>query len=179
MYDGHPGELEFLTPEPTGGAVFRYVLSHNNIWGNLKGSYSNVEPGKTDIHKDPFFAVEGYWAGEVWVEGDYHLMSSAGRWDPNNQTWVPDDISSPCIDAGDPKYDVGSEPNPNGARVNMGRYGGTTEASKSPSGIVEPVCLRHPAMDFNGDCKVDLVDFAMFTQSWLDCNIDPQEACWQ
>lgn len=43
-----------------------------------------------------------------------------------------DDVTSPCIDAGDPNSPVGDEPMPNGGRVNMGAYGGTAEASKSP-----------------------------------------------
>lgn len=42
-----------------------------------------------------------------------------------------------------------------------------------------PICLKHPAGDLNGDCKVDFQDFAIFCQSWLDCNLDIQEACWE
>ena len=61
----------------------------------------------------------------------------------------------------------------------MGVYGGTVEASKSISGIIEPVCVDPPAMDFNDDCKVDFRDFAMFTQSWLECGLDPNETCWE
>ena len=44
---------------------------------------------------------------------------------------------------------------------------------------VEPFCLKKPAMDFNGDCKVDFADYALFTQSWLECNLDPESACWE
>jgi len=55
----------------------------------------------------------------------------AGRWDPNSQTWIQDDVTSPCIDAGDPTSPVGDEPEPNGQRINMGAYGGTQEASLS------------------------------------------------
>jgi len=40
-------------------------------------------------------------------------------------------------------------------------------------------CTQRPQMDFNGDCKVDFRDFAIFTQSWLDCNLDPLSACWE
>ena len=35
------------------------------------------------------------------------------------------------IDAGDPNSPVGKEPEPNGGRINMGAYGGTSQASKS------------------------------------------------
>ena len=72
---------------------------------------------------------------DFFVEGDYHLKCQAGRWDPNTGTWVKDDVTSPCIDAGDPNSPVGGEPAPNGGRINMGAYGGTAEASKSPSGF--------------------------------------------
>ena len=38
-------------------------------------------------------------------------------------------------------------------------------------------CPQYPAMDFNNDCKVNFEDFAIFAQSWLECNLDPIEAC--
>ncbi len=59
------------------------------------------------------------------------MKSEAGRWSPGNQSWVIDDFTSACIDAGDPASPVGLEPFPNGGRINMGAYGGTAEASKS------------------------------------------------
>jgi len=59
------------------------------------------------------------------------LKSQAGRWDSDSQSWVVDDVTSPCIDAGDPGTPVGLEPLPNGGIINMGAYGGTAEASKS------------------------------------------------
>ncbi len=96
--------------------------------------------GLGNVSIDPRFAILGYWDpndtladtnDDFWVEGDYHLKSQAGRWDPNSQSWVTDDVTSPCIDAGDPNSPVGDEPEPNGQRINMGAYGGTSEASKS------------------------------------------------
>jgi hypothetical protein len=44
---------------------------------------------------------------------------------------------------------------------------------------LEPFCLEEPAMDFNGDCKVDFKDLALFLQSWLECNLEPKSACWE
>jgi predicted outer membrane repeat protein len=110
--------------------------------------YSDVQagwPGEGNIDVDPCFAAPGHWvdnanpkivvdagyANAAWVEGDYHLKSQAGRWDPAGRSWVPDEVSSPCIDAGDPNSPVGDEPEPNGDRINMGAYGGTSEAGKS------------------------------------------------
>jgi phosphotriesterase-related protein len=105
----------------------------------------SVEDNNIDV--DPLFVDPGYWAhiedpnvvvepndpNAIWVDGDYHLKSQAGRWDAVSESWVVDDVTSPCIDAGDPNSPVGDEPEPNGGRINMGAYGGTAEASKSAS----------------------------------------------
>lgn len=102
-------------------------------------------PDWGNIHEDPLFARHGYWAGAlhpnvvlgpedpqaVWVGGDYHPVSQAGRWDPDVRSWTRDAVSSPCIDAGLGDSPVGPEPTPNGGCINMGAYGGTAEASKS------------------------------------------------
>lgn len=85
----------------------------------IQGSWE----GKGNIDADPLFADS--------ENGDYHLKSQAGRWNPDSQTWVKDAITSLCIDAGNPDSDCTAEPLPNGERINMGAYGGTAEASKS------------------------------------------------
>jgi parallel beta-helix repeat protein len=128
--------------------------------GAMTVRYSNVEGGYEgigNIDADPCFADLG--------NRDYHLKSQAGRWDCDSQTWVQDDVTSPCIDAGDPMSPIGHEPFPNGGRVNMGAYGGTAEASKSYFG--EPLCETIVAGDINGDCKVDFLDFRFIALHWL------------
>jgi len=123
----------------------------NEIWNNnastIDITYSNVQggwSGKGNIELDPCFAQPGYWDpngtaddpnDDFWVDGDYHLKSQAGRWNPVSEIWVVDDVTSPCIDAGDPNSPVAFEPFPNGGIINMGAYGGTAEASISLSGI--------------------------------------------
>jgi predicted outer membrane repeat protein len=145
-------------------------------------TYSSVQcgwPGEGNIDDDPCFANPGYWAdpndpnipgdpndpNAVWIEGDYHLKSQAGRWDPKTKTWIKDDVTSLCIDAGDPMSPIIYESFPNGGRINMGAYGGTVEASKSYFG--EPVCEEIVAGDINGDCKVDFADFQIMSLHWL------------
>jgi hypothetical protein len=54
---------------------------------------------------------------------------------------------------------VGLEPFPNGGIINMGAYGGTTEASKSYFG--GSPCQTIVAGDINGDCVVDFKDFGL------------------
>ena len=101
--------------------------------------------GPDNIEADPLFAEAGYWVdlydpnlvvepndpNAVWIGGDYHLQSLAGRYDLNSEDWVQDEASSPCIDTGNPVYSFESEIAPNGIRVNMGAYGGTAQAGKS------------------------------------------------
>jgi len=95
-------------------------------------------PGNLDA--DPCFADAGRWDAngtpedpndDLFVPGDYHVKSRAGRWDPSTQTWVQDAATSPCIDTGNPVLPFDDEPLPNGSRANMGVYGGTPEASTS------------------------------------------------
>ncbi len=63
---------------------------------------------------------------------DFHLKSAAGRYDASKKAWVLDAETSPCIDAGDPNVPVSMETAPNGSRVELGAYGGTAEASRTP-----------------------------------------------
>jgi hypothetical protein len=55
-----------------------------------------------------------------------------GRYWPEHDIWVLDKVTSPCVDGGDPKAETLNEPMPHGGRINIGAYGGTTEASLSP-----------------------------------------------
>jgi Leucine-rich repeat (LRR) protein len=137
------------------------IVTNSILWKNLPNQiliasgddpfilYSDIQdtwPGAGNIAADPLFARAGYWAdprdpdllpGEPydpavrWIEGDYHLMSEAGRWDVVILDWVFDETTSPCIDAGDPVAPIGSEPLPNRETINLGAYGGTDHASKS------------------------------------------------
>jgi len=153
-------------------------ISSNYPWSLTDVKYSDVQggwSGEGNIDADPCFARPGYWnpnrlpddtSDDIWVDGDYHLKSQAGRWDPNGESWVLDDVTSPCIDAGDPSGPIDYEPPSNGGIVNMGAYGGTAEASKSYFG--EPVCEAFVAGDINGDCKVNFLDFALMAFHWLE-----------
>jgi hypothetical protein len=96
-------------------------------------SVSTLAWGSGNIDSDPAFVDGGHWSEDAFVPGDYHLLSAAGRWHPGTQDWVVDAVTSPGIDTGDPNSPVGEEPLPNGGRVNMGVYGGTPEASWSPT----------------------------------------------
>jgi len=101
------------------------VINNCIMWGNnptpqipeasssVVVTYSDIQGGYTgmgNIDCDPFFVAAD--------SNDFHLL--------------PD---SPCIDAGDPCSPWELEPWPNGARVNMGAYGNTPEATRSRDGL--------------------------------------------
>ncbi|MGB2808839.1 MAG: GLUG motif-containing protein [Sedimentisphaerales bacterium] len=144
--------------------------SGNEIW-NPRGSiitltYSDVHGGQMSVY-DP---CEGLVWGEGNIvadpcfadanNGDYHLKSRAGRWDPNSQSWVQDDVNSPCIDAGEPNSDWTAEFWPHGERINMGAYGGTPEASMSLSDAGN-------IADLNFDRLLCSRDVKLLTDKWL------------
>jgi hypothetical protein len=102
---------------------------------NVQVSYSDVQggfAGQGNIDADPLFVTAGTWTDpNTFTLGDYHLKSKAGHWNPRTCTWVLDDMTSLCIDAGDPNAAFSLEPAPNGDRLNLGAYGNTTEGSRT------------------------------------------------
>jgi len=129
-------ELTHCCIEMNPGTLF---AERNNEW-ETGNTWTIDLDAQHSTDADPCFVSSGHWNlngtpydpyDDVWIDGDYHLRSQAGRWDPGSQMWVIDDVTSPCIDAGDSNSPVGDEPEPNGGRINMGAYGGTAEASKS------------------------------------------------
>ena len=126
------------------------------VFSNVQGGWE----GKGNIDTDPHFADPDI--------GDYHLKSQAGRYDPNSEIWVVDDITSPCIDAGETMSPIGHEPFPNGGIVNMGAYGAAAEASKSYFG--KPPCETIVAGDVNGDCIIDFRDVGIMALHWCEEN---------
>ena len=81
--------------------------------------------GQGNFQADPLFADT--------ANGDFHLRSTAGRYDPFLQNWVIDGVHSPAIDAGDPSSSYANEPWPHGSRINLGYAGNTAYASLSNS----------------------------------------------
>ncbi len=76
----------------------------------------------SSISADPLFAEPGI---------DFHLKSEGGRF--KGGEWVSDDVTSPCIDAALAETEVWGEPEPNGGRANIGYYGQSPEASRTPA----------------------------------------------
>ncbi|GAJ11336.1 unnamed protein product, partial [marine sediment metagenome] len=114
------------------------------LWNNADGDlfecearYSCIEngsQGEGNINTNPLFVDA--------VNGDYHLKSEGWRWNSIGQSWTWDNVTSRCIDAGDPCSPLGDEPmsvprDPNNTYginryINMGAFGGTSQASMPP-----------------------------------------------
>jgi predicted outer membrane repeat protein/parallel beta-helix repeat protein len=92
----------------------------DEIWNEESSTititYSDIQGcwiGEGNIDADPCFAYPGYWGtGEVWVQGDYHLLAE-----------------SVCINAGDPGYvagpnetDLAGNPRVIDGRIDMGVF---------------------------------------------------------
>ncbi len=156
------GNTASMGPEISLMGGIKLSVAYSNVAEGQAGAYvgsdSTLDWAEGNIDADPYFADPD--------NGNYRLKSQAGRWDANSQTWIQDDVTSPCIDAGDPMNPIGWESFPNGGFVNMGAYGGTAEASKSYFG--EPICETIVAGDINGDCQVNRADLEIMALHWTD-----------
>ena len=182
------------------------------VGSNAAVAYSNVEGswhGLGNIDVDPCFVDLAHWNpngtpddldDDFWVDSDYHLKSRGWRWDITRKTWTWDIVTSRCIDAGNPGSPLGDEPlsvpvDPTcywgrNLRVNMGAYGGTSEASIAPLGLALQADLTndgavnwcdfacaapnrpaivgsHPG-DLNRDGATNSADIALLADDWLN-----------
>ncbi len=166
---GNAGNLNIRNSIIRGYGV---LMQNNNLdvsvdYSNVQGGWEGAGVGNIDV--DPLFAEDGLGEGGEVLYGvvpDFHLMSSAGRYDALAGMWVRDDVDSPCIDAGDPLAWIGDEPLGCGGRINMGAYGGTAEASLTDK------CSEAIIGDVNRDCVVDIVDFAAMAGNWLVSTVE-------
>ncbi|MHC4751002.1 MAG: NosD domain-containing protein, partial [Planctomycetota bacterium] len=166
--------IAFNKADSVGGINGDCISTYNAFWSNEGGNFGGTATAGTgDIITNPLFASDGYWddnetpdeSDDFWVDGDYHVKSEAGRWDPNSQIWVNDEVTSPCVDAGDPNSDWTAELWPHGKHINIGEYGGTAQASASLSDVGNVADLNPDINDAND--WIDYSDMAIFVNKWL------------
>jgi predicted outer membrane repeat protein len=142
-------------PELTGGVRCDYgdtLIENSIIWANsgrqITGIQDGADANDMNFAQFTYCDVQAFdanaWSGpgNISVDPlfarprfDYHLKTAAtdGRFNPETgQFDLEDPVTSPCIDAGNPAYDSSWEPAPNGSRINMGAFGNTNQASRSP-----------------------------------------------
>ena len=175
----------FRDNDANDGPQIALKLDYKDNPSTVSVSYSDVQGGEVAVYVEPrctlnwddgnnldiepCFAVPGYWHtndtpedfnDDFWVNGDYHLRSQSGRWDPNSEIWYIDANTSPCIDAGEPNSDWTAELWPHGRRINIGAYGGTPEASMSLSDAGN-------IAELNRDDSIGYADIILFMGKWL------------
>jgi hypothetical protein len=154
-----------------------FHISNSIFWGNTRldaigfnvsyscvqrlqpstvGGWSVILVGAGNFGEDPLFVDPNH--------GDYHVRSVRGRYWPEHDIWVLDDVTSPCVDAGSPTADFSAEPKPNGGRLNVGAHGGTAYAEMSEAPFFG---------DVNGDGVFDVNDYNLFTDLWEE-HINPK-----
>ncbi len=106
--------VNILSPSLTGVQTYDSLTS----WQRVKGV------DLRSLSHEPDFADPDTY--------DFHLRSQGGRWQPGVGV-VTDLVSSVLLDAGDPGIAPAGEPSPNGGRINIGRYGNTVDASRTPT----------------------------------------------
>jgi len=155
-----------------GGGSINYCCIQGGLGGtgNIDTDPCFVEPGYWADANDPNVAVEPNDPNAVWVDGDYYLKSEGWRWDKQRKVWTWDDVTSPCIDAGNPGSPLGDElltipDDPyhdwgENIRINMGAYGGTAQASMPPYGWAL-------LGDLSNDGIIDYVDLGGQVKDWL------------
>jgi hypothetical protein len=149
----------YADAEPDISNCIFWYNTGDDLFG-CQARYSCIErgaDGEGNLSIDPLFAHPD--------ARDYHLLSERGRYWPEHDVWVLDEVTSPCIDAGDPDADFSAEPVPNGGRINMGAYGGTAHASMSKLWML--------GADVNHDGVLDMTDLAMLVDNWLECGHEP------
>lgn len=168
------------------------VTLSTTLLGGSDGRYAaavsvgGVDPGAGMVYGDPLFATsltdygKGYPTSESLTfasfdaceQFDVHLRSSEGRW--NGSGWVKDAVQSPAVDRA--ASSIGDEPAPNGYKANLGFYGQTAEASKTPVGqpafaelnVIESYDVTMPAI------AVTVGGTGIFAAT-LTCSFDTQQ----
>ena len=160
--DSNPRIINCIFWDNTTNSIVNIALSQIS-GGNPIITYSCLQGwtnghGGGNIGDYPLFADP--------LRGDFHLRSQRGRFmvfkggfGPAEELCVSDEQTSPCIDVGDPRIDFSAEPAPNGRRINMGAYGGTSQASAS---------FWKMSSDGNRDLVVDVRDLKQIISHWLE-----------
>jgi len=115
-----------------GTGSFNITDSYNCVWDNPNNWSGKAGADIGSFSQDPLFVdpngADNSLGGSNWEDDDLHIQSTGYSW--HFGSWQPDAEDSPCLDTGDPNDDYSNEPDDNGGRINIGRYGNTGEASR-------------------------------------------------
>jgi hypothetical protein len=147
---------------PTGGPPVHRTSPLPPISYSVIENWTGSTSYNGNVDADPCFVRLGSWQEvtytrpirdggssetiNILIEGDYHLRSQGWRWstqEVHGSHWYFDLTTSPAVDSGDPMDALGEElerapDDPEGRwgfnrAIDRGAYGGTTQASLSPT----------------------------------------------
>jgi hypothetical protein len=153
-------------------------ITNSIFWDNMQedlflcgARYSCIERGSEELGSisiNPSFVDP--------CNRNYHLKSAGWRWAGSQAGWTWDDVTSRCVDSGNPGTPLRNEllsvpRDPNNmwgrnVRVEMGAYGGTSQASMPPNGWAL-------LADLNNDGIVDWRDVGRYAECWLSADYEP------
>jgi len=117
------------------------TITNSIIWGNLAPS----GPQLSECSQPTYSCIEKWEQGGLGNISAYPDFANPLAGDYHLHNW------SHCIDAGDPYSDFSNEPQPNGARINIGAYGNTPEAASAPEDTDEDLLSDEWEMRFFGN----------------------------
>ena len=125
----------------------RASIAYSLLTADDATSYAGLVPGEGMVYGDPRFVTPPETVNGLIDSGsflaykqsafadvmsfDVHLRAKLGYWLNDGSYVASDEVNSPALDAGDPTADYSNEIDPNGARLNLGAYGNTAQASHS------------------------------------------------
>lgn len=146
------------------------ILENSNLSCAVDGS-SSILASQNMIYVNPIFHTPGYWLGQVWVEGDYHLHTD-----------------SPCVDAGSKDLltavldkDMDGQPRVVGANTDIGADEYVMSGDFNHDNFINYLDFsilssnwnmngttpQNESTDLNEDGTLDLTDCTLFSTSWL------------
>jgi len=163
------------------------------LQGKWKGDLKSAEPGTggrnwievfvayTDT---PVITPATLWSGIQYKKRfDNNDPGDCLNIDPVTGEWGWEDIADSASGAPEEGFEA-----PDGmAYMTFGfNLGGSDDATISYApdqvklwidNIEITACQGYPEADLDGDCAVTLADFAILSETWMKCELDPQSAC--
>ncbi len=178
----------------TGGTVCAWIKTPylDNAWASIagKGRWTwrlcrNNNTSAAAYHIDTSAGAMQANGATAIIDNQWHHV--AGTYDGNTLTLYVDghvDVAVPASGT------ISPQPDPLwiGGRSDAGRYwNGIIDDVRIysyalPAESIEALYLKKECMSFspydlNRDCIVNILDLAIFTESWLECNLMPRENC--
>jgi ELWxxDGT repeat protein len=170
-----------------GNELWTYFFSNDECQAaidiELGQIYSGTNYGAT-LTKYSSCGLNDY--ADVWysfqpkITGDYTIHLSSDEFDTTLALYNKS-CSGPEIDCNDDDYDSTNSQISHhllaGANYPIRVSGFDGGMGNFQLQVTAGTCTQYSQGDINGDCKVDLKDFAIMASNWMACNIAPASNC--